>query len=225
MASKTRYDREAMDAFERLAACAVLPVIALPERDLAVPLAETLLDAGLRCVEITFRTAGAPEAIEAIRRRVPDVLVAAGTVLTVDQAHEAIDAGAQLIVAPGTNERVVEAVAGSEVAMLPGVATPSEIERNLARGPGVMKLFPAEPLGGIAFLRAVAGPYPGVRFVPTGGITASNLADYLAQPNVLTCGGSWIATGKSLAERDWATIAEAARRAVSVARGTRAVAE
>lgn len=205
-----------MDVFDRTRACGVLPVVALPDRELAVPLARTLADAGIPAVEITFRTDGAAEAIAAIRASVPDVLVAAGTVTTVEQARAATEAGAALVVAPGTNPAVIEAVAATGTPMLPGVATPSEIEANLGRGIRFMKLFPAELLGGVGFLRAVHGPYRDARFVPTGGVSEENLAGYLAAPNVLAVGGTWIAPAEALARGDWASIGEAAGRAAAI---------
>jgi 2-dehydro-3-deoxyphosphogluconate aldolase/(4S)-4-hydroxy-2-oxoglutarate aldolase len=204
------------DPFAVIAACGVVPVVRLPRVELAVPLAETLRDAGLACLEVTFRAAGAAEAIRSIRRAVPDVLVGAGTVLTVRQAAEALDAGATFIVAPGTSPAVVESVLAAGAAMLPGVATPSEIEANLGRGLSTMKLFPAEVLGGAAFLRAVHGPYPAVRFVPTGGISAANLADYLALPNVAAVGGTWIAPSDRLEAGDLDAVARAAAEAVAI---------
>ena len=193
----------------------VVPVVRLPDPGLAVPLARTLVDAGLPVIEITFRAAGAAAAIRAVRQEVPAMLVGAGTVLSVEQADQAIAAGASFVVAPGTNPKVIARVLGAGLAMIPGVATPSEIEANLERGLDVMKLFPAEAVGGVAFLRAVRGPYPGVSFVPTGGVSESNLASYLAEPNVLACGGTWIAPSAVLEAGDLAAIAELARRAAT----------
>lgn len=204
-----------------LASCGVIPVVRLPRVELAVPLALVLRDAGLPCLEVTFRAVGAGEAIAAIRRHVPQVVVGAGTVLTVEQASEAIDAGAAFVVAPGTNPAVVEHVVARGTPMIPGVATPSEIESNLARGIATMKLFPAEVLGGVAFLRAVHGPYPGVRFVPTGGVSAANLAAYLAVPNVLACGGTWIAPSDRLEAGDLEAVAATAAKAASIVRRVR----
>ncbi len=210
------------DVYDRLESCGVLPVIALPDPSLAVSLAIALRDAGLPCIEITFRTDGAAAAIASIREAVPDVLVAAGTVLDMTQARAAIDAGAQLVVAPGSTDEVIDCVLAAGLPMLPGVATPTEIERNLARGIRVMKLFPAAPLGGAGYLRAVHGPYADVRFVPTGGVTEADLADYLALPNVIACGGSWMAPPASIAARNWAGIGAAAARARAIVDEVRA---
>lgn len=209
------------EVLRALGACGVVPVVRLPRVELAVPLARVLRDAGLPCLEVTFRAAGAGEAIAAIRREVPDVVVGAGTVLTVDQAAEALEAGAAFVVAPGSNPTVIEHVTARGTPMIPGVATPSEIEANLARGISTLKLFPAEVLGGVGFLRAVQGPYPAVRFIPTGGVSAANLASYLALPNVLACGGTWIAPTDRLDAGDFASVAATASEAAGIVRRSR----
>jgi 2-dehydro-3-deoxyphosphogluconate aldolase/(4S)-4-hydroxy-2-oxoglutarate aldolase len=206
---------------EALGVCGVVPVVRLPRPDIAVPLARALRDAGLPCLEVTFRAGGAGEAIAAIRREMPEVVVGAGTVLTIDQAREALDAGAAFVVSPGTNPSVVEHVLSQGTPMIPGVATPTEIEANLSRGITTMKLFPAEVLGGVAFLRAVRGPYPGVRFMPTGGVTAANLAAYLTLPNVVACGGTWIAPVERLEGGDMAAVAALAAVAAAIVRAAR----
>jgi 2-dehydro-3-deoxyphosphogluconate aldolase/(4S)-4-hydroxy-2-oxoglutarate aldolase len=206
---------------ERVAVYGVLPVVQLPDPALAVPLAQELVGVGLDCIEVTFRESGAAKAITAIRDHFPGMLVAAGTVLTVEQAREALRAGADVIVAPGTNLAVVEEVLSSGATMLPGVVTPTEIEANLARGITAMKFFPAEAMGGVAYLRAVYGPYRQVRFVPTGGVSAANLRAYLAVPNVLACGGTWIASVAALMAGDWQGIRRMARQAVELVREVR----
>jgi 2-dehydro-3-deoxyphosphogluconate aldolase/(4S)-4-hydroxy-2-oxoglutarate aldolase len=199
----------------------VIPVVQLPSSAIAVPLADALLEGGLPVIEVTFRATGASEAIRNIRSARPAILVGAGTVLTVEQAESALDAGAQFIVAPGTNARVVDYVLGRGGRMFPGVATPSEIEANLNRGLSVLKLFPAGVLGGVAFLRAMAGPYKDVRFLPTGGVSAANLADYLSQPNVLACAGTWIAPLRSLQPDTLDAVVLATSAAVSIVRSVR----
>jgi len=210
---------------QRIAACGLLPVVALPHPSLGVPLAEVLRDTGLPCIEITFRTDGAVDAIAAIRASAPEILVAAGTVTTVAQARDAIAAGAEVVLAPGTNPAVVETVLSAGIPMFPGVATPSEVEANRERGIRVMKLFPAEVLGGVRYLRALHAPYPDVRFIPTGGVSEQNLADYLAAPNVIACGGSWIASADVLAAGSWVSIADTVRRAVAIVERSRSVPE
>ena len=213
-----------MPLADRLREIGVVPVVALPDVEAALPLAEALLAGGLPCAEITFRTAAAAEALPLVRQHFPELFLGAGTVLTLEQADRAIDAGAQFVVAPGTNPAVVDHVLARGVPMLPGVATPSEIEAALARGLDVVKFFPAEPFGGVATLQAFAGPYPLVRFVPTGGISAANLAAYLAQPSVLACGGSWMVRRELLAARDFATITRLAAEASAIVRAARGAA-
>ena len=207
---------------DRLHDLGVVPVVALPDVEAALPLAEALLAGGLPCAEITFRTAVAPAALPLLRQRFPELLLGAGTVLTIEQADQAIDAGAQFVVAPGTNPAVVDHVLARGVPMLAGIATPSEIEAALARGLDVVKFFPAEAFGGVATLKALSGPYPQVRYVPTGGISAANLAAYLALPQVVACGGSWIVKADLLAAGDFAVVTRLAREAVAIVAATRA---
>src|ERR1019366_8912350 len=192
---RTVTEHLAMTVLEQIHECGVIPVVRPPIPAIAAELGAALVEAGLPCIEITFRAAGARQAIERLRTDVPSMLVGAGTVLSVAQGRAAIAAGAQFLVSPGTNPAVVDLALHEGIPMIPGVATPSEIEANLARGIDVLKLFPAEVLGGVRFLKAVIGPYRAVMFVPTGGIDLGNLAEYLAQPNVRACGGSWITPG------------------------------
>jgi 2-dehydro-3-deoxyphosphogluconate aldolase/(4S)-4-hydroxy-2-oxoglutarate aldolase len=152
----------------------------------------------LPIAEITFRTAAAEPAIRALARR-GDLIVGAGTCLTTEQADRAIDAGAQFIVAPGTNPKVIEHVLKRGVPMVPGVVTPSEVELAMSLGVTTLKFFPAEPMGGVATLKALAGPFPDVRFIPTGGITPELLPHYLKLHSVIACGGSWLAPREMLA--------------------------
>jgi 2-dehydro-3-deoxyphosphogluconate aldolase / (4S)-4-hydroxy-2-oxoglutarate aldolase len=205
-----------MSPIDELRRIGVIPVVELPDPELAVDLARVLQDSGLPAVEITFRAAGAPGAIAAIRSGVPGILVAAGTVLTIDQARSALDAGAQLVVAPGTNRRIVEFVLAREAIMVPGVATPSDIESNLEYGIRTMKLFPAEVLGGTKYITALAGPYREVGFVPTGGVSVQNLASYLSLPAVTACGGTWVASKTLLEQRNWQVIGAHAREAATI---------
>jgi 2-dehydro-3-deoxyphosphogluconate aldolase / (4S)-4-hydroxy-2-oxoglutarate aldolase len=198
---------------ERLRQVGVVPVVELPEADLAVPLAQALLAGGLSCVEITFRTPAAPDGLAAIRKAYPDILLGAGTVINEDQLAVAIDAGADFVVAPGTNPELVRECFARGIPILPGVCTPSDIE--LARGLGlrVLKFFPAEPIGGVGFLRALCGPYRDILFVPTGGITPNVLPDYLALPQVLACGGSWMVKPDMLLARDFDRVRNLAKEA------------
>lgn len=207
---------------ERIRASGVVAVVNPPLRGAAGPLAAALTEAGVPAIEITFRADGAAAAIAEVAGAIPDALVGAGTVVNVEQAAEALDAGARFVVSPGTNPAVVEYVLSRGAVMLPGIATASEIEDNLSRGLDVMKAFPAEVIGGVRFLRAMYGPYRNVKFVPTGGIDARNLAEYLALPNVLAVGGSWVAPSDLVAAGDLVAISERARetaRIVRMARG------
>lgn len=158
----------------------------------AVPLARALLEGGIPVAEVTFRTGAAAGGIRAIRRELPGMLVGAGTVISTDIARQAVEAGAQFVVAPGFNPEVVDYVLSRKIPMVPGVATPSEVEQALLKGLDVLKFFPAEVMGGVRMLDALSGPFPDVLFVPTGGISAQNLADYLGRKNVLAVGGSWM---------------------------------
>jgi 2-dehydro-3-deoxyphosphogluconate aldolase/(4S)-4-hydroxy-2-oxoglutarate aldolase len=202
--------------FEALSRIGVVPVITIDRPQDAVPLARALLNGGIGCAEITFRTASAEEAIQRIGGECHEMLVGAGTVLTVQQAEQAIRAGAQYIVAPGFDAAVVEWCLGNGVPVLPGVATPTEINMALARGVKLLKFFPAEEIGGVRMLKALRAPYQEVQFIPTGGINARNLAEYLALPNVVACGGSWMATESMISEGRFDEIARLSREARAI---------
>ena len=202
---------------ERIASMRIVPMIVIDDPDDAVPLARALSDGGLPCVEVTFRTPRAVEALRRIAGELQDVLVGAGTVLTPAQVAEARAAGARFVVAPGFNAGVVEFCQSVELPVFPGVCTPTEIEMALGAGLSVLKFFPAEPIGGLPFLKAVAAPYTTVSFIPTGGIGPSNLASYLAFPRVVACGGSWLAPNDWIAARQFDRIRDATRAAVAIA--------
>lgn len=204
--------------FERLLReTRVIPVVEITRAEDAVPLARTLVKGGLPCAEITFRTDAAAAAITAIGAALPDFPVGAGTVLSVGQAEAAVAAGARFLVSPGFDDAVVRFARDAGVPMLPGVCTPSEIMRAMAAGLDLVKFFPAEAAGGIGYLKAVAAPFGGVRFVPTGGIGPANLAAYLAHPQVVACGGSWMVKRQSIADGDFATILRLTAEAVALA--------
>jgi len=205
---------------QRFAAMRILPVIVIDDPDDAVPLARALNDGGLPCAEVTLRTPRAIEALRRIAREMPDMLIGAGTVLTPAQAAEARGAGARFAVAPGFNAAVVEFCQSVELPVFPGVCTPTEIEMALGAGLSVVKFFPAEPIGGLPFLKAVAAPYTTVSFMPTGGIGPSNLASYLAFPRVVACGGSWMAPNDWIAAGLFDRIRDTTRAAVSIASAT-----
>ena len=180
-------------------------VAVIDRADDAVPLAEALLAGGLNAIEVTFRTAGAADAIARIRQTRPDAVVGAGTLLTADQVRQAVVAGAQFGVSPGLSEAVSQAAHENKLPLFPGVVTPTEIMRALDLGWKQLKFFPAETFGGVNALKALAGPFghTGVKFIPTGGISAATLPAYLALPQVAAVGGSWMAERKLVAEKSW----------------------
>jgi 2-dehydro-3-deoxyphosphogluconate aldolase / (4S)-4-hydroxy-2-oxoglutarate aldolase len=194
----------------------VIPVIVLSDVAHAVPLARALVAGGLPVVELTLRTPVALEAIRAIAHEVPEILLGAGTVVTPGQAKEALDAGAQFLVSPGSTPSLLGAMADTGLPFLPGTATVSEVLAVLEAGFSEMKFFPAEASGGAAFLKAVAAPVPAARFCPTGGITADSAAAYLALPNVGCVGGSWLTPADALAAGDWARVERLARAAAAL---------
>ena len=193
----------------------IVPVVKIDDEQKAVPLAEALCRGGLPCAEITFRTLQAEESIRRISEAVPEILVGAGTVLTPDQVDKAKAAGAKFIVSPGLNPNVVMHCQKAGIPVFPGCCTPSDIERALELGLGCVKFFPAEQMGGIATIKAMAAPYTDVLFLPTGGITQKNLGDYLSFGRVIACGGSWMADPALVAAEDFAAIEELARGAVN----------
>jgi 2-dehydro-3-deoxyphosphogluconate aldolase / (4S)-4-hydroxy-2-oxoglutarate aldolase len=188
----------------------------------AVPLAKALLAGGLNCIEVTFRTAGAAESINAIRKNVPQIIVGAGTLLTAEQVKQAIGAGAQFGVSPGLSESVSTTAQENDFPLFPGAITPTEIMRALELGWKNLKFFPAETFGGVNALKALSGPFghTGVKFIPTGGITAATLSNYLAIPQVAAIGASWMAERKLVAEKQWTKISELAAEAVKIASAT-----
>jgi 2-dehydro-3-deoxyphosphogluconate aldolase/(4S)-4-hydroxy-2-oxoglutarate aldolase len=220
-----RTTRDSTGVIDRIARIGLVPVVELAEGVDAVALADALAAGGLATIEITLRTAGALGAIRAIRTSRPEMVVAAGTVMSSEAVDAAVDAGAQLIVAPGFASAVVERAVERGVPILPGAVTPTEIELGLAHGLATFKFFPAEAAGGVRYLAALAGPYRDVRFVPTGGIDPSNLGAYAALPNVVACGGSWMVAKGLLRERDMASVSRLAREGVETVREARTRAE
>ncbi len=204
-------------SFDDLIKRPIIPVITIDDAQDAVPLANALIEGGIDVIEITFRTAAAADAITAIARSVPKMLLGAGTVVTPDQAKRALDAGVSFGLAPGLNPRTIETFAAAGTLFIPGVMTPSEIEQGLSMGCKLLKFFPAEQAGGPGFIKALAGPYAssGVRFCPTGGVTLDNMNDYLSLPIVAAVGGSWLATSKQIAAKDWKTITQQAKDALA----------
>ncbi|WP_406854900.1 bifunctional 4-hydroxy-2-oxoglutarate aldolase/2-dehydro-3-deoxy-phosphogluconate aldolase [Alsobacter sp. KACC 23698] len=194
----------------------VVPVLTIEDPHTAVPLAQALVAGGLSALEITLRTDGALDAMEAIARHVPDAIVGAGTVLSASQVKEATSAGARFLVSPGCTEALSAAAAQGSAPLLPGASTASEAMRLAEMGHHVMKFFPAEPAGGVAFLKALGAPLPHLLFCPTGGVDAEKAKAYLALPNVVCVGGSWIAPAAAVKAGDWATIARLSRAAAAL---------
>ena len=205
-----------MNIIEHINSIGIIPVVAIPNLEHALPLAEALLKGGLPCAEITFRTAAAAESIAQIKQRFPELLLGAGTVLTIGQVDAALNAGAEFIVSPGSNPTTIDYCQQLGIPIFPGVCTPSEIELNLERGIDVMKFFPAEPAGGVKFLKAICAPYKDVRFIPTGGIETKNIGDYLALSQVVACGGSWMVKPELLTENKFAEVKRLAAEAVAL---------
>lgn len=194
----------------------ILPLIVMDDPARAGPLGQALLDGGLPCAEVAFRTRAALEALRRMAGEHPDLLVGAGTVISEAQAKDAHAAGARFIVSPGLNERVVGYCRAINLPVFPGVCTPTEVNAALELGLTVLKFFPAEPMGGVAFLQALAAPFAGVEFLPTGGISAANLGSYLALPQVVACGGSWMAPQKLVDAGEFGDIVSEVRRAVQL---------
>jgi 2-dehydro-3-deoxyphosphogluconate aldolase/(4S)-4-hydroxy-2-oxoglutarate aldolase len=218
-ASEMASDRRArLDEILRIAP--VVPVIAIEREDDGVPLARALVAGGLRALEITLRTPAAPAAARAIGEAVPEAVVGIGTVLTPQDLEAARGIGARFAVSPGATPALLDSAARGDLPFVPGVQTASEIIAALARGFDVVKLFPAVPAGGMAALKALAGPFPQVRFCPTGGIGEENFLDWLKLPNVASVGGSWLAPAADIRSGDWPAITARARRAVEMARQT-----
>jgi 2-dehydro-3-deoxyphosphogluconate aldolase/(4S)-4-hydroxy-2-oxoglutarate aldolase len=201
----------------RLGDLGFIPVITIHDAAHAIPLAQALINGGLPCAEITLR-----EAVRIIAASFPQLLVGAGTVNTVGQAETAVAAGARYIVAPGFDASVVDWCLGSNIPIVPGVMTPTEVNMALNKGLSLLKYFPAEAAGGVRALRAIAEPYSGVQFLPTGGITVSNLLDYMRMPSVFACAGSWVATDRMIAQAEFDRIQTLATQAVSLVNEARA---
>ncbi|EJL6412707.1 bifunctional 4-hydroxy-2-oxoglutarate aldolase/2-dehydro-3-deoxy-phosphogluconate aldolase [Vibrio cholerae] len=195
---------------QRLRAIKIVPVIAINDVAHALPLAKVLVENGLPCAEVTFRTAAAAESIRIMREAYPDLLIGAGTVLTTAQVDEAIAAGADFIVSPGLNPTTVKYCQQRNIAIIPGVNNPSLVEQAMEMGLRTLKFFPAEPSGGIAMLKALSAVYP-VSFMPTGSINPNNAQEYLALKSVVACGGTWMVPTDLMDKGDWDTLAELVR--------------
>lgn len=206
---------------ERFYDYAVVPVVVLNNADDAVPLADALIKGGLPCAEVTFRTDAAEESIRRICESFPDMLVGAGTVLTTEQVERAHKAGAKFIVSPGFDPEIIDYCISIGLPVLPGCITPSEIAQAVKRGLKVVKFFPAEQSGGVAMIKAMAAPYSMVKFMPTGGISTKNLADYLSCDKILCCGGSWMVKEDLIRSGSFDKITDMTREATAQAKSIR----
>ncbi len=207
------------DVLKQISDIGIVPVIAIKDANNAVPLAKALSAGGLPIAEITFRTEAGQQAIANIAKECPDVLLGAGTVLTTDQVDKAIDAGATYIVTPGIDAKVVEHCQKRGIPVTPGVAVPSDIQLGVSLGLEVLKFFPAESYGGVSTLKAMSAPYNMVKFIPTGGISAKNLMNYLSFPKVIACGGSWMVNADLIDSGKFDVIETMTREAVNVMMG------
>lgn len=204
---------------EKLKEVRVVPVVAVPNADVAEALAEALVAGGLPVIEVVFRTAAAEEALRRMARAVPQALLGAGTILSPAQAEQAVAAGAQFIVSPGLNPEVVTWCQRNGVPVVPGVATPTEVEAAMRLGLSFMKFFPAEANGGAAALKAICAPYSGLNFMPTGGVSEKNLGTYLSIPQVVAAGGTWMVPADAISSGDVNRIKELSTKASALARG------
>lgn len=204
------------DIFAKIAALKLVPVVKLERATDALSLGESLLAGGLPLAEITFRTAAAADSIRILSARLPQMLIGAGTVLTIDHVKQAVDAGAQFMVAPGFNAKVVDYCVANGILIVPGVNSPTDVEMGLERDLAVLKFFPAEASGGLKMLKALCGPYSGVQFMPTGGINSKNLLEYLAFNRVLACGGTWMVEPAMIAAGRFDEITRLTREAVEL---------
>ncbi len=206
---------------EEIGRMGIVPVVVLDDAKDAEPLAKALCDGGLPCAEVTFRTAAAEESIRIMSEKFPDMLVGAGTVLTTEQVDRAVAAGAKFIVSPGLNPRIVKYCVDKGILITPGTANPSDVEQALEQGLEVVKFFPAEQAGGLKMIKAMAAPYTTVKFMPTGGINANNVRDYLAYDRIIACGGSWMVKGDLVKAGNFEKITELVKEAVAIVKEVR----
>ena len=208
------------DIIETLKNAGIVPVIVIEDEELSVPLARALVKGGLPVLEVTYRTKAAPGAIARIKAEVPDAIVGAGTLLTRDMVLSAKASGAAFGVAPGFDPTVIAAAKEADLPMVPGIATASELSQALSAGMKLVKFFPAEAAGGVKMIKNLLGAFrfTGVKFMPTGGINLANVADYLAVPEIVACGGTWIVPKDALAANDWGAIEKLAADAAAIVR-------
>jgi 2-dehydro-3-deoxyphosphogluconate aldolase / (4S)-4-hydroxy-2-oxoglutarate aldolase len=204
----------AIDAFLR--SSPVVPVVVIDQVEHAVPLAHALLAGGIKVIEVTLRSDAALKSIERIARDVPEIQIAVGTIVTADQLQAAADAGASIAISPGLTDRLLAAATTSKIPLLPGVASPSDLMRGMEMGLSQFKLFPASVINGIELAKAFSGPFPDVRFCPTGGISIETAPSYLAVSNILCVGASWVASREDIQKQDWKNISEKAAKAAKL---------
>ncbi|MDD6616932.1 MAG: bifunctional 4-hydroxy-2-oxoglutarate aldolase/2-dehydro-3-deoxy-phosphogluconate aldolase [Lachnospiraceae bacterium] len=209
------------EVLQKIQEIGIVPVVVLNDAKDAAPLAKALCDGGLPCAEVTFRTEAAEESIRIMAEQFPDMLIGAGTVLTTEQVDRAVAAGAKFIVSPGLNPRIVKYCVEKGILITPGCANPSDIEQALENGLEVVKFFPAEPAGGLKMIKAMAAPYVGVKFMPTGGINQTNVREYLAYDRILACGGSWMVKGSLIDAGEFDKIEALTREAVEIVKESR----
>ena len=206
---------------ERFEDFGVVPVVVLDDVKDALPLAKALTEGGLQCAEVTFRTEAAEESIKVMAEAYPDMVVGAGTVLTIEQVDAAVKAGAKFIVSPGFDPEIVDYCLKKEIPIFPGCVTPSEVAQAVKRGLKVVKFFPAEPAGGVAMIKAMAAPYHQLRFMPTGGIGTQNLKDYLEFDKIICCGGSWMVKADLIKNGEFEKICKLTKEAKALAKSIR----
>lgn len=199
----------------------IIPVVVLDDAKDAEPLGRALMEGGLPCAEVTFRTAAAEESIRIMAEKFPDMLVGAGTVLTTEQVDRAVAAGAKFIVSPGINPKIVDYCVKKNIPITPGTCNPSNVETALEYGLDVVKFFPAEPAGGLNYIKAIAAPYVGMKFMPTGGINAENVKEYLKYDRILACGGSWMVKGDLIKAGNFEKIKELTAEAAQIVKDIR----
>lgn len=206
---------------EQITELGVVPVVVLKRAEDAEPLAKALCEGGLPCAEVTFRTEAAEESIRIMAEKYPDMCVGAGTVLTIDQVNRAVKAGAKFIVSPGFDPEIVDYCLENQIPVFPGCVSPSEVAQCVKRGLKVVKFFPAEQFGGIATIKAMAAPYVGLKFMPTGGINAKNLESYLSCDKIVACGGSWMVKGDLIDAGKFEEIRQMTKEAAELAAAIR----
>ena len=209
------------DVLKQMSGYGIIPVVVLNDVKDALPLGKALVDGGIPCAEVTFRTDAAEESIRIMSENFPEMLVGAGTVLTTEQVDRAVAAGAKFIVSPGLNPKVVKYCLEKNIPVTPGVITPSEIEQAIELGLEVVKFFPAEPFGGLKTIKALAAPYTKIKFMPTGGINISNVRDYLAFDKIIACGGSWMVSGNLVKEGKFDEITKLVAEAAEIVKEVR----